>query len=124
MRMIRLLPYSLYWITTVLDTIRLNTILLFFNIKQNQPSQNLSSNSRKLTPKTSEQIKNKELDDDDQVVAIVGDQGFWIEDNKFLTAQVRDGLIDPTEAKEVDVFNLPPNKLGYMFLILDRINGE
>lgn len=124
MRMIRLLPYSLYWITIALNTIRLNTIMLFFNIKQNQPSQNLSSNSRKLTPKTQEQIQNKELDDDDQVVAIVGDQGFWIEDNKFLTAQIRDGLIDPDEAEEVDVFNLPPNQLGYMFLILDRINGE
>jgi hypothetical protein len=66
----------------------------------------------------------QEMPDEEKLVAIVGEQGFWVEDNKFLTAEVKDGLIDPSEAQEIDAFNLPPQQLGYMFRILDRINGE
>jgi hypothetical protein len=62
--------------------------------------------------------------DSEQYVAIVGNQGFWVEENKFLVAEVRDGMIDPKDAKEIDAFNLPSSQLGYMFRILDKINGE
>lgn len=104
-------------------------IMQFYSYRLKQPSQNLSNN---LEKSSQEQQNQKPLsqqsddvdDDDDQYVAIVGNQGFWVEENKFLVAEVKDGMIDPRDAQEVDVFNLPPNQLAYMFRILDKINGE
>ena len=57
-------------------------------------------------------------------IAVIGDHGFWVDSNKFYVAQIHDGHIDPSEAQEVDAFNIPGHQLGYMFKILDKINGE
>lgn len=103
-------------------------IMQFYSYRLKQPSQNLNSNSEKLSQEQQNQKQlsqqSDDVDDDDQYVAIVGNQGFWVEENKFLVAEVKDGMIDPRDAQEVDVFNLPPNQLAYMFRILDKINGE
>lgn len=104
-------------------------IMQFYSYRLKQPSQNLNNNSEKSSLEQQSQKplsqQNDEVDDDDdQYVAIVGNQGFWVEKNKFLVAEVKDGMIDPRDAHEVDVFNLPPNQLAYMFRILDKINGE
>ena len=103
-------------------------IMQFYSYRLKQQSQNLNNNSEKFSLEQQSQKplsqQNDEVDDDDQYVAIVGNQGFWVEKNKFLVAEVKDGMIDPRDAQEVDVFNLPPNQLAYMFRILDKINGE
>lgn len=57
-------------------------------------------------------------------IAIVGDNGFWVDDNKFYVSKVHDGYINPNEAEEIDAFAIPSSQLGYMFKILDKINGE
>lgn len=57
-------------------------------------------------------------------VAIVGDRGFWVDNNRFYVAEVNNGEIDPSDAVEIDAFGVPNHQLGYLFKILDKINGE
>jgi len=125
---INLLCYSLYWIIIVQNIIRLNMISLFYKYRLGTLSKDLSKESSKSQKSQIQETQQKaevtsEVDSE-QYVAIVGNQGFWVEKNKFLVAEVKDGMIDPRDAKEIDAFNIPPSQLAYMFRILDKINGE
>ena len=124
--MIKLVLYSLYWIITVQDIIRRNMILQFTKFRLKQQLRNLSKNSEKeqQQEQTSPQNNQDEEVDNELSVAVVGDKGFWVDNNKFFVADIHDGIIDPSEAKEVNAFDIPPEQLGYMFRILDKINGE
>lgn len=65
------------------------------------------------------------LSNDEISVAVIGDRGFWIKDNKFMTAVLTENHeIDPREAEEVDTYSIPVNQLGYLFKILDKIYEE
>ena len=123
--MIKLVLYSLYWIITVQDIIRRNMILQFTKFKLKRQLRNLSKNSEtEQQPQKNPQNNQDEEVDNEVSVAVVGNKGFWVDNNKFLVADIHDGIIDPSEAKEVNAFDLPPEQLGYMFRILDKINGE
>ena len=124
--MIKLVLYSLYWIITVQDIIKRNMILQFTKFRLKQQLRNLSKNSEKehQQEQTNPQNNQDEEVDNELSVAVVGDKGFWVDDNKFFVADIHDGIIDPSDAKEVNAFDIPPEQLGYMFRILDKINGE
>lgn len=85
----------------------------------------MSKNSEtEQQPQKSPQNSQDEEVDNEVSVAVVGNRGFWVDNNKFLVADIHDGIIDPSEAEEVNAFDIPPEQLGYMFRILDKINGE
>jgi hypothetical protein len=63
--------------------------------------------------------------EDEISVAVIGNRGFWIKDNKFMTAILTENHeIDPREAEQVDTYSIPVNQLGYLFKILDKIYEE
>lgn len=101
-------------------------ILQFTKFRLKQQLRNLSKNSEKeqQQEQTNPQNNQDEEVDNELSVAVVGDKGFWVDNNKFFVADIHDGIIDPSEAKEVNAFDIPPEQLGYMFRILDKINGE
>ena len=59
--------------------------------------------------------------EDEISVAVVGDRGFWIKDYKFMTSLITERGIDPYEAEEVNVDDIPVYQLGHLFKILDKI---
>ena len=61
---------------------------------------------------------------DEISVAVIGNRGFWIKDNKFMTAIISNEGIDPQNAEEVDTDSIPVNQLGHLFKILDKIYEE
>lgn len=101
-------------------------ILQFTKFRLKQQLRNLSKNSEKehQQEQTNPQNNQDEEVDNEVSVAVVGNKGFWVDNNKFFVADIHDGIIDPSDAKEVNAFDIPPEQLGYMFRILDKINGE
>jgi uncharacterized DUF497 family protein len=82
-------------------------------IQQNQ-SQNQSQNQKSKS----------DLEENELAVAMIGDRGFWVKDNKFMTALILDDELDPSMAEEIDVYKIPSDHLGHMFKILDKIYEE
>lgn len=124
--MIKLLLYSLYWIITVQDIIRQSMISQFIKFRLKRQLRNLNKNlenAQEQDQQTQSKQQSEQVDNEVSV-AIVGDKGFWVDNNRFLVADIHDGMIDPSEAREVNAFDIPPHQLGYMFRILDKINGE
>ena len=62
--------------------------------------------------------------DNEIYVAVVGNKGFWVYENKLLSADIDNGEINTDSAEEVDVFSLSLTEVVGLFKVLDKINGE
>lgn len=92
--------------------------MLLLRYKTEQQSQNWR------VEYNNSQQREKRVPENEVSVAVVGDKGFWVDNNRFYVAEIYDGEIDPRDATEIDAFGVPNHQLGYLFKILDKINGE
>ena len=96
-------------------------ISLFTRSRQRKQSEILKPKLEVSQPKKTQKRNSVERE---VPIAIVGDKGFWVDDNKFFVADIRDGYIDPNDAEEINAFDIPGNQLGYLFKILDKIKEQ
>jgi len=66
----------------------------------------------------------KLLDLESVNVAIINDKAYWVFDNTFYTASVKDGLIDTENAEPVDVFSASKKETVNLLKILDSLREK
>ena len=63
-------------------------------------------------------LKNKVV----KVITAPDGMSYWVKDNKFYVCEVKDGIFDPSQGKEIDTTTMSKKEIDKLLLILDNLN--
>lgn len=57
-------------------------------------------------------------------VMVIDDNAYWVKDNIFFTADVKDGSVMPETARQVDTLDMSKKDIDKMIFILDKLKDD
>lgn len=57
-------------------------------------------------------------------VMVIDDNAYWVKDNVFFTADVKDGSVMPETTRQVDTLDMSKQDIDKMIFILDKLKDD